>query len=306
MSVNNTVLQGGRGWYSEHTANGASKPGHLLQRDSNNKVKKHATYGGEAERLFAKEDALQSKTVTDAYADGDTVFDYSAAPGERIQARLPALAAAVVIGDKLISNGDGCLVKKVAIGNNQLYGATAASGAVSNTTVTTNFDNSSYTIPANTLQVGDVITIKGQGIATATNSTDTLSVGVKIGSTALFAPTGVDVANNDIFAFEVNIQIRSIGASGTFVADAMCSIGAAGTGTVRSYLTASTTIDTTAAQTIAATGTWSVANAGNSCRLDLFEIAKDSAASGTVLAIAHEAIDNSAGSSEAFCAVTVL
>lgn len=151
------------------------------------------------------------------------------------------------------------------------YAATAASTAVTNTTTQTAFDRA-VTIPANTLKVGDVIRVRAQGIATATNSTDTLNATVRLGTTDIIATGAVDVANNDIFYLDIDIVIRTIGASGTLVAAGLTAIGASGTITAKAAFKASTTIDTTADLSVNTTATWSVANAGNSCRLDVMDV----------------------------------
>lgn len=145
----------------------------------------------------------------------------------------------------------------------------AASSAVTNTATETSFDNSILTIPANTLNLGDVIRVRAQGIATATNSTDTLNVRLRLGTTAFIATGAVDVANNDIFTIDADVVIRTIGASGTAVASGYTAIGAAGTATARPQFAASTTIDTTAAISANISAVWSVQNVGNSCRLDV-------------------------------------
>lgn len=158
-----------------------------------------------------------------------------------------------------------------------LYVATAASTAISNTAAETVFDIN-YTLPANSLKVGDVLRIRYQGIATGTNGADTLLIKFYIGGltgTALLVGTATDVANNNVFAGEVTITIRTIGANGTFVAvgthtEAPAASGTASQATVE--ITASTAIDTTAAQQLTAAATWSAANAGNSVRLDAFTV----------------------------------
>lgn len=147
----------------------------------------------------------------------------------------------------------------------------AASSAVTNTTVETAFDQQ-LTIPPNTLQVGDIIRIKAQAIATATNSTDTLLLKLLLGATVLASSPTVDVANNDIGVFDIDCVIRTIGAGGTFVAMGQTSLGVPGTATGRPVNLGSTAIDTTAANIVKATATWSVANAGNSCRLDILNV----------------------------------
>lgn len=155
-----------------------------------------------------------------------------------------------------------------------LYSNVAASTAVTNTASETLFSRN-YTLPGNMLQVGSIIRVRAQGIATATNGTDTLNAKLYIGGLAgtLLAATGaVDVANNDIFFIDFEVAIRTIGATGTMVGAGLTAIGAAGTATARPAFLASTTIDTTASKVIGVSATWSVANAGNSCRLDHLSI----------------------------------
>lgn len=158
----------------------------------------------------------------------------------------------------------------------KLYAQVAASTAVTNTITETEFDKS-YTLPANILKVGSLIRIRYQGIATATNSTDTLTAKLYVGGkagTALQTCGATDVANNNIFAGEYYMEVRTIGATGTFVGWGLYSatLAASGTATMVIGSTASTTIDTTAAQKLVVAATWSVANAGNSCRLDYFSV----------------------------------
>jgi predicted RecA/RadA family phage recombinase len=151
------------------------------------------------------------------------------------------------------------------------YSQEAASAAVTNTTVQTAFDKS-YTIPASTLRPGDVIRVRAQGIATATNSTDTLNAILRIGTVDVIATAALDVADNDIFVIDADIVIRTNGASGTFVAGGSSNIGVPGTATTKAKSKASTAIDTTATQSVNVTATWSVASASNSCRLDILDV----------------------------------
>ena len=157
---------------------------------------------------------------------------------------------------------------KINMLNNQ-----AASAAVTNTTTETAFDKTAI-FPAGSLNEGDVLQIFAQGIATATNSTDTLKAKLYIGSTAICDTGALDVANNDIFIIDAKVIIRTTGASGTLIGAGWGYIGTPGTANVKPFLLASTAVDTTAAQTISAKATWSVANAGNSCRLDMLSVAK--------------------------------
>lgn len=156
-----------------------------------------------------------------------------------------------------------------------MYTQVAASTAVSNTITETLFDKS-YSIPANTLKAGSVVRVKYWGIATATNSTDTLAIKLYIGGlsgTALVSHAAVDVANNDIFFGECDIIVRTAGASGTMVARGLYKTTAAeGTATMKDDILASTTLDTTAAQVVGVSATWSVASSSNSCRLDFLTV----------------------------------
>lgn len=147
----------------------------------------------------------------------------------------------------------------------------ADSTAVSDTTDETAF-NKTITIPANFLRAGDVVRIKGSVVATATNSTDTLTVKVKIGSTVIHTITAVDVANNDAANFDIEVTIRTIGATGTMVAMGFAGVGVPATATSKVASLASTAIDTTASKAVSATATWSAASAGDSCKLSILSV----------------------------------
>jgi hypothetical protein len=151
----------------------------------------------------------------------------------------------------------------------------AASTAISNVTAETAFDMK-VTIPKNTLHTGTRVKIRFQGIATSTNSTDTLAIKLYIGGltgTALLSLAARDVANNDIFVGEFEIVIRTVGASGAFVGvgSSTASPNAAATALLSEFI-GSTAIDTTAAQDVVVSATWSVASASDSCRLDLLTV----------------------------------
>lgn len=152
-----------------------------------------------------------------------------------------------------------------------IFAEVAAATAVANTAAETAFDQS-VTIPASTLAAGDVIRVRAQGIATATHTTDTLTIKLYIGTTAVIVTAAVDVADNDIFYIEADIVIRTAGASGTLVAAGVEALGAAGTATARPQFKASTAVDTTASQAIAVKATWSAADAGNSVRMDVLNV----------------------------------
>lgn len=103
-------------------------PGELLIRNAANNVSPHSVEGGIAERMYALEDALQGRTIDDAYAAGELVAVGVCNPGDKILARLDA-GANVVIGDHLESAGNGKLTK--ATGSNTVLAI--AEQAIDNT-----------------------------------------------------------------------------------------------------------------------------------------------------------------------------
>lgn len=274
----NTILLKCKGHREEYPADAALKPGHLVVVNSTGEVLKHAVAGQRVPVMIACEDALQGKTKDDAFAAADPVPVVTGVKGDVIYVRLQSGQNAAK-GDGLYSAGDGTFAVSSVPGASTvnagvLYKNTAASAAVTNTTTETLFDKS-YTLPANALLAGDVIEIDAQAIATATNSTDTLNLKLYIGGIAgtnIAATGAVDVANNDVGIIKATLVIRTIGASGTFVAEGYTSLGVGGTVTAKAFLLGSTAIDTTASKVIGVSATWSVANAGNSCRLDVLTV----------------------------------
>lgn len=299
-STSNRIDQKGHGHREEYPANAAFSPGHILQLLSDGTVKKFATAGGKCERLQAVEDVGQGKTIADAYAATDRAQCVVFNPGDQVLFRVPASAVAILEGDDLISDGAGGVVKLTVTGSHTLYNATAASSAISNVGTATAFSNGSYTMPANTLQVGDQLTIKGEGILTSTTSTDTLTVTVLMGSTTLLTAVGPDATNNDIFTFEINLTVRSIsGTTCTIAGDAVYTIGVPGTATEKSAAVAAFTIDSTAAIIIVDKGLWSATSASDSVRQDMFDIELSRINPNGAIAKALAAVDNSGGSSDA-------
>ena len=301
MTTPHVIRLKSTGRYDERVASGIFKPGHLVKVDSNGKVLKHSTYGGFAQKLIALEDALQGKVITDAYAVGDIAGLVYANPGDVLLTRLPAAAPAVVVGDALISNGDGTLIKSPNA-NQVLYDNVAASAAVSNGVTTEQFFDKSYSLPANFLQVGDVIKIKGWAVVSAHASTDTLTVKLYLGTVTIVTTAAVDAAVGDIVWVDATVIVRTIGATGTVVAAGTQGNGVPGTVTAKPFFLASTTLDSTIASIIRASATWSATSATNTVALQglTVEIARAAGDGRNVLAIADEAVDNSAGVAETF------
>ncbi len=94
--------------HEEGVAGGAITPGHLIMLDDTGKYIKNANDGDACEKLFAIEDALQGKSIDDAYATDDVVSFVIAKPGDVVFAFL-GVGEACDPGDLLSSNGDGTL-----------------------------------------------------------------------------------------------------------------------------------------------------------------------------------------------------
>lgn len=136
-----------------------------------------------------------------------------------------------------------------------------------------------FDIPANTIKQGTVVKVRYQGIATATNSTDTLTVVLRCGPTtligqALITHAATDVADGDIFEGEFTLVGRAAaGAAAACVGvGSFSGLGAAGTPTRHAAYLATTNFATNGVLKMEVTADWSVANAGNSCRLDVLTV----------------------------------
>jgi hypothetical protein len=108
----NTILLKGRGHRVEKVAAGAITPGHLVKMDSTGKLAVHNTALGAAARIFAVENDLVGKEITDAYAANDYVQAEHLGAGDEVLAFLKVAAPAVVIGDYLEAGGNGALQKQ--------------------------------------------------------------------------------------------------------------------------------------------------------------------------------------------------
>jgi len=221
------------------------------------------TYGADGVYDLTK-GAIAFSAGDPVYFDGTDVKDYTNGAVLQIGKCIKAAAS----GDATVR------VRLYPYAKMNLLNSQAASAAVTNTTTETAFDKTAV-FPAGSLNEGDILKIFVQGIATATNSTDTLKAKLYIGSTAIVDTGAIDVANNDIFVIDAKLIIRTVGASGTLVASGWASIGTQLSATCKPFYLASTAVDTTAAQTLSVKATWSVANAGNSCRLDMLSVSKE-------------------------------
>jgi len=99
---------------TEEVANAAITPGMLLELMSTDKVRAHATAGGNAmPRMFALENELEGEGINDAFAADEKVQVWIPYRGDIVYAIL-ADGENVAIGDPLESNGAGYLAKHVS------------------------------------------------------------------------------------------------------------------------------------------------------------------------------------------------
>jgi hypothetical protein len=145
-------------------------------------------------------------------------------------------------------------------GGRAKYAQIADSNTVANTTTQTAFDKS-YSIPANTLAVGNIIRLHAWGVNRLATGTCTLRVRIGGGQVMIvslpFAAIGVDVW----WDFKAAFIVRSIGASGSIQPGRPMETiyGAASLETPVGPVT----VDTTIARVLDLTVEWSAANVGN-------------------------------------------
>jgi hypothetical protein len=100
-----TIILKGEGIAAEEV-----KPGHLAAFDSNGKLIKHATAGGNAQARFVVEQEFIGDGIDEAYAAGDQVQFVVGRPGDEIYGFIAA-SQTIKKGDPLESNGAGLLRK---------------------------------------------------------------------------------------------------------------------------------------------------------------------------------------------------
>lgn len=84
-------------------------PGHLIEFDSDGKMQKHSTSGGNVTpKMFAVENSLEGEEIDDGYTTSDRATAWIPLPGDEVYAIL-ADGENASRGDKLESNGDGTL-----------------------------------------------------------------------------------------------------------------------------------------------------------------------------------------------------
>lgn len=150
----------------------------------------------------------------------------------------------------------------------------AATGAAGTpvVNVATETDLISYSLPVGALAKGKVI--KGRAVVRSIdeNSTNTLTLKLKIGGTTVYTSASVDQADDDVSVIDFEIVSRGTGAAATIIVSGW-GVDPDATGTLAPKAFAKVyTVDTTAAVAIAITATYSAAHADNECQIESFTL----------------------------------
>ena len=132
-------------------------------------------------------------------------------------------------------------------------------------------DIASYSIPADKLQVGDIVRIKAFCTVVDQNGSDTLTPILKFGGTAIATGAALDVADSDIVYAWADVHVTTEGSAGTMTAIAEIRTDANG-GTSVTAATNLTSKDTTSALDVVLNVDWDAAHADNEVRIDTFSV----------------------------------
>lgn len=312
MSTANMIALILHGQYDEAVSGEAGiKPGMLCRiAGGSRELYKANVAGGKGPLLVAIEDRLTgtpNKGIFDAYGDDEIVPFVRPVVGDVLNLLVTAAAPAIAKDDFLISKGDGTVIKIVSTGGEDLYVSSGPSTSIVAAVTTIEPYDKTYSFPANSLKVGDVIKVHAVCKAVqATNSSNTLTFTLKLGSVTIIATAAVDAGAGDVAVIDAMIVVTAIGASGSITASGTISFGASGTATQSPFYTAAQTIDTTAANVLTLNQTASAANAANEGRLEMLTVARDGLNEQAILLQAEEDLDLSEEEDDARIAARVI
>jgi hypothetical protein len=165
------------------------------------------------------------------------------------------------------ADANGTLSKGADLTALGIYAETVGSTIQNTTTTTTVFNTVTgvTSLPANFFAVGKTITIFISGTYAQQSGSNTCTIALSIGGVAMgsIAFTHGNTVSATYFDAQFTLTCRTAGASGTIQYQGK---GVLNTSSPSFYFQSSTTsgsINTTTANTIAVTGTWSAANAAN-------------------------------------------
>lgn len=163
-----------------------------------------------------------------------------------------------------------------------------------NTIASTNAETaftSSYTIPANSMNAGDVYYVRCAGVYSNT-LTPTLDLKFKFGSTVMLDSTAITTVVNQTnsgWESEAYFIVNTIGASGAVEAQGYAELASSLTGVQYIDLanTSAVTIDTTANQAITVTIQWSASSSSNTITLRQFTVEKLNTSGNSVSSVSN-------------------
>ena len=129
-------------------------------------------------------------------------------------------------------------------------------------------DICSYTIPANKLEIGDIVRIKVFCTVVDSNSTDTLTPILNFAGSAIASGVALDVADSDIVYAWADVHVTSATAMTAIAEIRTDALGA-------THVISATNLsskDITADIAVALNVDWSVAHADNEVRIDAFSV----------------------------------
>ena len=142
-----------------------------------------------------------------------------------------------------------------------LIGHDIAATTHNNTTDAANI--TTITIPSGALQVGSLVKLRSCVKVIDQNSSDTLTCVAQLGGVAGVTSGAVTVADNDLYYFDVQFAITSIGSAGTAVAFGYVGTDATASTLLHADQVSMTAIDTTGTVDVTINCDWSAAHADN-------------------------------------------
>lgn len=168
-----------------------------------------------------------------------------------------------------LTTTDGVTSGTARVVGGRAFSASAASTAVTASGADTQFDNSPYTVPANTIKEKTRVVVCFMGKVTA-GGTGTLTIKVRLNGTTVMTTGAITHATNDYFSGVVTLIGRADPAAAAgIVGTSQWAVGASGTTFKTAHLDAAN-FPTNAAMVLDACAQFS--SGGQSCRLDIFDV----------------------------------
>lgn len=127
VSVERTIVLKGRGNHDEGILDTIASPGMHVQMAADGKYDPSPQTAAELAKRslkIVKEDALQGKTVNDAYAVADVVFTYTPLSGDHVLLLIKS-GQNIAVGDQIVPEGGGTGLFIEAAGTEAKYFAEA-------------------------------------------------------------------------------------------------------------------------------------------------------------------------------------